>query len=72
MAAIPGISIMAALLAAAGLDAILGSQPATIFTPTDAALVDSATAGLTLAAIGSSTRLLGDVVRYGAMELQPS
>jgi uncharacterized surface protein with fasciclin (FAS1) repeats len=59
---------MAALLAAAGLDAILASQPATIFAPTDAALVDSATAGLTLAAMGNSTRQLGDVVRCGAVE----
>ena len=64
MASIPGVSIMAALLAAAGLDALLTSQPATVFAPTDAALLDGPSAGgLTLTAVSSDARVLDDFVR---------
>ena len=66
MASIPGVSVMAALLAAAGLDAALGGQPATVFAPTDGALLGGAAAvgGLTtLAAAAGSERALADFVR---------
>ena len=66
MASIAGVSVMAALLAAAGLDAALGGQPATVFAPTDAALLGGAVAGgLTLAAVAGAERkrTLADFVR---------
>lgn len=67
MATIPGVSIMAALLAAAGLDTILGSQPATLFAPTDAAiaaLLNGGKAGqTTLAVVASNQRMLDAFVR---------
>ena len=63
MASIPGVSIMAALVAAAGLDAALASQPATVFAPTDAAFMGSVVPGMTLEAVANSSRALGNVVR---------
>ncbi len=70
MASIPGVSIMAALLTAAGLDAALGSQPATVFAPTDAALLDGAAAGgFTVAAAAGNDPMLGQFVRCAIIKL---
>ena len=64
MASIPGVSVMAALLAAAGLDAALGSQPATVFAPTDGALLDgAAAAGFAVPALAGNAHGLEDFVR---------
>ena len=61
----PGISIMAAVLAAADIDAILGGQDATLFTPTNAALLqEAARRELTLPALFNDSQLLNDIARY--------
>ena len=61
-----GIGIMAALLSVAGIDAILGVGPATVFAPTDAALMqEAARRQLTLPDLLRDSNLLQAIARCG-------
>lgn len=64
MQAVPGVSLMAALLADTDIDLILGGQPATLFAPTDDALLrEAARRQMTLPELFNSSGLVDAIAR---------